>query len=74
MAQKVHVHGYWDNLTQPSSISGDVPVLVVVETFFVIAPQRGDLLQDQGHSGVHDAGAFVDTPQGTNTSDDRGRG
>jgi hypothetical protein len=22
---------------------------VVVETFFVIAPQRGDLFQDQGH-------------------------
>ena len=46
---------------------------MVVKPFFVIASQCCDLLQDQRHSRIHDAGTFVNAPQRTNASNDRGR-
>ena len=48
------------------------PAFVIVKTFFVIASQCRDLLQDQRYSRVHDAGTLIDTPKRTNASDYRG--
>jgi len=49
------------------------PAFVIVETFFVIASQCRDLLQDQGNASIHDACTLVDAPKRTNASDYRGR-
>ena len=35
---------------------------MIVEAFLVIGAQGSDLLEDQSHAGIHDAGAFVDAP------------